>query len=553
PQQLSAGDRARAAVERRRRGALCARLDRHLDRRVPHRRMRARLARGRDRPAGAKRDHRLRRALRRPGVRNLLARSAGNDAARPRRVRRSHRRAATDLVFRGRDQRGFRRADALGADGGGGLRHLCRAHADRQAAAAVAADAGKRRRDHGDRPGHARQPRTDAHARRRAARLVAGCRRPHGDLGRLAAPLTDPAAIGQRLDAVARFVEEAAARADTRARLQAVPDLARALARLALGRGGPRDLAAIRDGILAAADLARALAPLKQTPAEIVEAVEACRQPDGMLAAELAGALAAELPAFKRDGGFVRDGYDRTLDETRALRDESRRVIAALQARYAEDAGVKGLKIRHNNVLGYFIEVTAQHGDKLLAAPLNATFIHRQTLAGQVRFTTTELGALEAKIANAGERALGLELEIFDRLTAAMLAESARIKACAEALARLDMASALAHLAAERDYVRPQIDGGLSFTIDGGRHPVVEQALSRDGTPFVANDCDLSPPLHSEDIEGAGRIWLLTGPNMAGKSTFLRQNALIAILAQMGSFVPAHAARIGTVDRLFSR
>src|SRR6185437_882596 len=292
---------------------------------------------------------------------------------------------------------------------------------------------------------------------------------------------------------------------------------------------------------------------LKQTPAEIAEAIEACRQPDGMLAGELAGALAAELPAFKRDGGFVRDGYDRTLDETRALRDESRRVIAALQARYAEDSGVKGLKIRHNNVLGYFVEVTAQHGDKLFAAPLNATFIHRQTLAGQVRFTTGELGELDAKIASAGERALGLELEIFDRLTAAVLAESARIKACAEALARLDMASALAHLAAERDYVRPQIDGGLSFTIDGGRHPVVEQALSRVGTPFVANDCDLSPRLLSEDNEGAGRIWLLTGPNMAGKSTFLRQNALIAILAQMGSFVPACAARIGTVDRLFSR
>src|SRR6185503_8096852 len=373
---------------------------------------------------------------------------------------------------------------------------------------------------------------------------------------RLAAPLTDPAAIGQRLDAVACFVGDAAARADTRARLQAVPDLARALARLALGRGGPRDLAAIRDGILAAADLARALAPLQQAPAEIAVAIEACRQPDGMLAGELAGALAAELPAFKRDGGFVRDGYDRTLDETRALRDESRRVIAALQARYAEDAGVKGLKIRHNNILGYFVEVTAQHGDKLFAAPLSATFIHRQTLAGQVRFTTGELGELDAKIASAGERALGLELEIFDRLTAAVLAETARIKACAEALARLDMASALAHLAAERDYVRPQIDGGLSFTIDGGRHPVVEQALSRDGTPFVANDCDLSPPLLSpagKDKEAAGRIWLLTGPNMAGKSTFLRQNALIAILAQMGSFVPARAAHIGTVDRLFSR
>ena len=352
---------------------------------------------------------------------------------------------------------------------------------------------------------------------------------------RLSAPLTDPQAIDARLDAVASFVDDSAARADTRSRLQAAPDLARALARLAVGRGGPRDLAAIRDGVLAAAELARALASLKDTPAEIAEALTACRSPDGMLAAELSAALAAELPAFKRDGGFVREGYDAALDETRALRDESRRVVAALQARYADETGVRGLKIRHNNVLGYFVEVTAQHGDKLMAAPLNATFIHRQTLAGQVRFTTTELGELEAKIASAAERALGLELEIFERLVASVIAQTAPIKQCAEALAALDVASALAALAAERDYARPQVDDGLDFVIEGGRHPVVEQALSRDGTPFVANDCDLSPP---KDADG-GRIWLITGPNMAGKSTFLRQNALIAILAQMGSFVPA--------------
>jgi DNA mismatch repair protein MutS len=366
---------------------------------------------------------------------------------------------------------------------------------------------------------------------------------------RLSAPLTDPAAIARRLDAVAGFVEDAAARADTRSRLAAAPDLARALARLAVGRGGPRDLAGIRDGVLAAADLARALAALKASPAEIADALQACRRPDGMLAAELAAALAAELPAFKRDGGFVREGYDASLDETRALRDESRRVVAALQSRYADETGVRGLKIRHNNVLGYFVEVTAQHGEKLLAAPLNATFIHRQTLAGQVRFTTTELGELEAKIASAADRALGLELDIFERLVASVTSETAAIKECAEALARLDVASALAHLAAERDYARPQVDHSHDFVIEGGRHPVVEQALSRDGTPFVANDCDLSPPKDGE----AGRIWLITGPNMAGKSTFLRQNALIAILAQMGSFVPAKAAQIGVVDRLFSR
>ena len=366
---------------------------------------------------------------------------------------------------------------------------------------------------------------------------------------RLSAPLTDPKAIARRLDAVASFVGDLAARADTRSRLQAAPDLARALARLAVGRGGPRDLAAIRDGLLAAADLARALASLKDAPAEITEAMQACRRPDGMLAAELSAALAVELPAFKRDGGFVREGYDAALDETRGLRDESRRVVAALQSRYADETGIKGLKIRHNNVLGYFVEVTAQHGDKLIAAPFNATFIHRQTLAGQVRFTSTELGELEAKIASAAERSLGLELEIFERLSAAVLAQSDAIKQCAEALACLDVASALAHLATERDYARPQIDNTLSFVIEAGRHPVVEQALSRDGTPFVANDCDLSPPGDTQ----AGRIWLITGPNMAGKSTFLRQNALIAILGQTGSFVPAKSVHIGVVDRLFSR
>jgi DNA mismatch repair protein MutS len=370
---------------------------------------------------------------------------------------------------------------------------------------------------------------------------------------RLSAPLTDPQAINKRLDAVASFVKDVAARADTRSRLRAAPDLARALARLALARGGPRDLAAIRDGILAAGDLARALASLNEAPAEIAGALRSCQRPDGMLAAELAAALAAELPGFKRDGGFVREGYDAALDETRALRDESRRVVAALQARYADETGVRGLKIRHNNVLGYFVEVTAQHGDKLMAAPLNAAFIHRQTLASQVRFTTTELGELEAKIASAADRALGLELDIFEHLTASVIAQSAQITECAEALASLDGASALAHLAAERDYARPHVDDSHDFVIEGGRHPVVEQALARDGTPFVANDCDLSPPKEAKSEILAGRIWLITGPNMAGKSTFLRQNALIAILAQMGSFVPAKAARIGVVDRLFSR
>ncbi len=366
---------------------------------------------------------------------------------------------------------------------------------------------------------------------------------------RLAAPLTDPAAIARRIDAVEMFVTDAEARSDVRARLAAAPDLARALARLALGRGGPRDLAAIRDGLVAAQALAARLAPLAGGPAEVAAACQALVAPDAAVAAELSRALADDVPHLKRDGGFVRAGYQAALDETRALRDESRRIVAALQARYAEETGIRSLKVRHNNVLGYFVDVTAQHGDKLLAAPLNATFIHRQTLAGQVRFTTTELAELEAKIATAADRALALEFDVFDRLSAGVTRDAEAIKRAAEAVSALDVAAALAALAVERDYARPQVDRSLDFVIEGGRHPVVEQALVADGGPFVSNDCDLSPPAG----ENAGRIYVVTGPNMAGKSTYLRQNALIAVLAQMGSFVPARHARIGVVDRLFSR
>jgi DNA mismatch repair protein MutS len=372
---------------------------------------------------------------------------------------------------------------------------------------------------------------------------------------RLSAPLTDPAAIARRHDAVEIVAADAALRGDLREALAAAPDLARSLARLAVGRGGPRDLAAIRDGLDAAAAIAARLGALARSPDEIAAAAAALRAPDAAIASHLRAALADELPGFKRDGGFVRAGYDAGLDEARALRDESRRVVAALQARYAEATGIRALKIRHNNVLGYFVEVTAQHGEKLLTPRHNAGFIHRQTLAGQVRFTTTELADLEAKIASAADRALAIELDIFERLTAAVTDAGTEIKRAAEALAVLDVAAGLAALALDRDYVRPEVIETLEFVVEGGRHPVVEQALLRDGGPFVANDCDLSPPgsLAVEGREGAGRIWIVTGPNMAGKSTFLRQNALIAVLAQMGSFVPARRARIGVVDRLFSR
>ena len=366
---------------------------------------------------------------------------------------------------------------------------------------------------------------------------------------RLAAPLTDVAVITRRLDAVSAFVADSAAREDVRTVLRAAPDMSRALARLSVGRGGPRDLASLRDGILAADQALELLAQLADPPAEVSTVMAALRRPSRDLAQEFSRALSEQLPLIKRDGGFVREGYEAALDESRNLRDASRLVVAAMQARYAEDTGIKTLKIRHNNVLGYFVEVTAQHGDKLFAPPLNATFIHRQTLAGQVRFTTAELGETEAKIANAGERALNLELEIFERLSAMALAASDDLRNAAHAFAMLDVATSLAKLAIDDNYVRPDVDGSLGFAIEGGRHPVVEQALKRDGQPFIANACDLSPA----PAQKSGQLWLITGPNMAGKSTFLRQNALIALLAQIGSYVPASRARLGIVDRLFSR
>jgi DNA mismatch repair protein MutS len=288
---------------------------------------------------------------------------------------------------------------------------------------------------------------------------------------------------------------------------------------------------------------------MEQPPHEIVLVRDALLGPPRELAREFERALSEQLPPIKRDGGFVREGYEPALDEARNLRDASRLVVASMQARYAEDTGVKGLKIRHNNVLGYFVEVTAQHGEKLTAPPHNATFIHRQTLAGQIRFTTSELGEIEARIANAGERALGLELDIFERLCGLAVAAGDSLRAAAQAFAVLDVATALARLAIDENYARPEVDASLSFAIEGGRHPVVEQALRRDGQPFIANACDLSPG----GGQKSGQIWLITGPNMAGKSTFLRQNALITLLAQIGSFVPASRARIGVVDRLFSR
>ncbi len=354
----------------------------------------------------------------------------------------------------------------------------------------------------------------------------------------LAAPLTDARAIEARLDAVGFFAEAENLRQDSRAILGRCPDMARAMARLSLGRGGPRDLAALREGLGQSAGLRAALAP-SRSPALIAQALKDLGEHSAFVD-RLTRALAAELPLYARDGGFIQHGYAPELDELRALRDEGRRLVAELQARYAGESGVASLKIRHNNVLGYHIDVSPNHAGKLGPA-----FIHRQTLASSVRYTTAELGELESRISSAADKALALELRLFEDLVNEIRARAEMIQAAASALASLDVAASHAELAVEQDYRRPVVENDLAFSIKSGRHPVVESFLKRQAAQgFVANDCDLKP---------GQRLWLLTGPNMAGKSTFLRQNALITLLAQMGGYVPAESAVIGVVDRLFSR
>ncbi len=372
---------------------------------------------------------------------------------------------------------------------------------------------------------------------------------------RLSGPLTDPVEINHRLDSVSFFETRPELRQELRTRLRQLPDMTRAITRLAMQRGGPRDLAGIRDGLRAAATMAEILqknAEMQESASLGVELQQAAHALDGLdalLDGELRAALADDLPLKARDGGFVREGYSAELEELRALRDESRRVVAGLQADYAATASCRTLRIKHNHFLGYYVEVPQEAGERFLREPLNTLFIHRQTMAGAMRFSTTELSQLETRISSAGDQANRLEIAIFETLCTKVIERSASIRLAADALALLDVSTAFAQIASSRNWTRPDINAGFDFHIKGGRHPVVEAALKSSGQSFIANDCDLSPV----EPDKSGRILLVTGPNMAGKSTFLRQNAVIAILAQMGGFVPAKAARIGVVDRLFSR
>ncbi len=369
---------------------------------------------------------------------------------------------------------------------------------------------------------------------------------------RLGRPSRDRAEITHRLDAVAFFLDASERREFAREALKRAGDIERARMRLSLRRGGPRDLAALAACLGVGEQIRADLSSQETPPAEIARACAALslagKPKLAAFAQQVSSALARELPVQAREGGFVAAGYDPGLDETRALKEDARGIIARLEADYARETGVSGLRIKHNNVLGYFIEVNARHGEAMTKPPLAAIFIHRQTMANAMRFSTPQLNELEARISRADDEALGREMEIFNRFVAEADELGPVLASVADGLARLDVAAANAEWAAEAAAVRPELADAPVFEVEGARHPVVEAALRAGGQGFTANDCTL-------DARGqAGpRLVLVTGPNMAGKSTFLRQNVLLAILAQAGCYVPARRFRLGLADRIFSR
>ena len=366
----------------------------------------------------------------------------------------------------------------------------------------------------------------------------AGARLLAADIG---APLMDRAAIEARLDLVQRLHDDGALRESLRATLRSLPDIGRALGRLVAGRGGPRDLGQLRDGLDGAWLLGERIDALDAPPPLLKDIVPRLRG-HGSLIDLLKRALVPSPPIEASDGGYIAEGYDTALDDLRDIGAGGRRAIAALEAEYRTRTGTSALKIRHNGVLGYHVEVPAKAADPLMAP--DSGFTHRQTLAGVVRFNAPELHELAMKVTQAGSHALAAEAAHLEELTQTALAGREAIAATADALARLDVAAGLAERAAEDGWARPSLVDHACFEVEGGRHPVVEAAVQRSGERFVANDCVLSE---------TSRLWLVTGPNMGGKSTFLRQNALIAVLAQAGSYVPATRAELGLVDKLFSR
>ncbi|MFM2271121.1 MAG: mismatch repair protein MutS [Pseudomonadota bacterium] len=357
----------------------------------------------------------------------------------------------------------------------------------------------------------------------------------------LSAPLTDAATIEARLALVQWLLADPLLRGDLRTVLRALPDIGRALGRVVAGRGSPRDLGQLRDGLTEARRIHDHLARRADKPALLEELLPSLSG-HGALTDLYARALVPAPPTERGQGGFIAEGYDHALDELRRISGDARRAIAALEAKYRDQTGIAALKIRHNGVLGYFVEVPARHGDVLMSP--DSGFTHRQTMAGAVRFNALALHEEASRIAEAGGHALAAEEAHFEELIAEAVTARHAIAATAHALARIDAAAGQAERAAEGGWCRPEIAAEPVLEIEGGRHPVVEAALAAKGERFVANDCRLAPQ---------DRLWLVGGPNMGGKSTFLRQNALIVLLAQAGGFVPANRARLGLVDRLFSR
>jgi DNA mismatch repair protein MutS len=357
----------------------------------------------------------------------------------------------------------------------------------------------------------------------------------------LSAPLLNRWAIEGRLNLVAWLHEDALRRGRVREAMRALPDIGRALGRLVAGRGGPRDLALLRDGLAAAAAMRTSLESEPDRPDLLVSLL-----PDltghQALVQRLGAALVSSPPLEAAKGGYIADSYDPELDSLRAASSDGRRAIAGLEAHYRDATSVSSLKIRHNAVLGYHVEVSARHADRLLAA--DSGFTHRQTLAGVVRFNSPDLHAAASKVVEAGAHALAAEAAHLEELTALAVGRAPRIAQTADAIARIDVAASHAERAAEGGWCRPSLTDQPCMELESARHPVVESALKGTGERFIANDCCLGP---------RDRLWLITGPNMGGKSTFLRQTALIALLAQAGSFVPATRAKLGLVDRLFSR
>ena len=358
---------------------------------------------------------------------------------------------------------------------------------------------------------------------------------------RISAPSMDMDVINERHDALKFLRDNFDLSEPVMAFLKSIPDLERALSRVSLERAGPRDLANISKGLIQGKEIAR-LFKNHDLPAELKLAIEKLIGHDE-ISSTLEKAIVPEPPLLVRDGGFVTEQFNSELDETRELKRDGTKIIAEMQRDFIELTGIQSLKIKFNNVLGYFIETTAKNAEKLQNSTIADNFIHRQTTANQMRFTTLSLSDTETKIINANAKALEIEKQIFNELSALIIQNFEKISAAAEALAVIDITNSLATLARDEEWCRPKIDSSKAFAIQGGRHVVVESSLKNNGNSFIPNDCELSE----------GSIWLVTGPNMAGKSTFLRQNALIAILAQMGCFVPATNAHIGIVSQLFSR